>query len=160
MCKCCIGALPPFVIFKRKTMNQELANGEHSMVFLEWLDYRAALQRMVSPSLSCLFTQYTNGWALNPLLPKDNSNGCCMQSWPLHITTPHNSLIQPLDKGYFALLKITVNMWCNIWHCGVSTTPYLVCLLLSQCHILHQWCDIHTSFLQWWSGVKYVNGLS
>ena len=33
-----------------------------------------------------------------------------------------------------------------IWHCKECTTPILVWLPLLQCHILHQWCGIHTSF--------------
>ena len=37
-------------------------------------------------------------------------------------------------------------MLCNIWHCQVSTTPILVWLPFSQCHILHQQCGMHTFF--------------
>ena len=46
-----------------------------------------------------------------------------MQSCPLYITTPHNSLklTQPLHKGCFAPLKMA---WCEVCQCFILLASY------------------------------------
>ena len=95
-------ALPPVVIFKRKTLNQELANGEVSgtlygvsengwitqQLFKEWFHHHFLAFLLNIRSVLLLMDGHSN----YVLQSRDNLNGCCMQSCPVHISTPHNSL--------------------------------------------------------------------
>ena len=122
-------ALPPFVIFKRKTMNQELANGEVPGTLYGVSENGWITQQLFKEWFHRHFLAFLPNIRPVLLLMDGHSTHYCPETIRMAAACkvvlctlpPHTThLTQPLDKGCFAPLKMA---WREVCHRFICQNP-------------------------------------